>query len=115
MNNLDELKIAVEKFSKDRDWGRFHTPKNLATAVSVEVAELQEIFMWLTPDESSALSENSMAKVQDEVGDILICLVNFANSLGIDLLSAASQKLQKNESKYPIEKARGSAKKYNEL
>ena len=115
MRTLEELSRAVEKFSKDRDWGRFHTPKNLVTAVAVEVAELQEIFMWLSPEESGALSDDVKAKVLDEVGDVLICLLNFSNSLGIDPLMAAAQKIKKNEQKYPVEKSRGLAKKYDEL
>ena len=115
MHNLDELKTLIRKFAKDRDWEQFHTPKNLATAVGVEAAELQEIFMWLTPEESLNLPSEARARVEDEVGDILICLVNFAMSLNIDPMAAASQKLQKNELKYPVNKSKGVAKKYTEL
>jgi dCTP diphosphatase len=115
MKNLDELKNMVVKFARDRDWDQFHSPKNLAMAVTVEAAELQEIFMWLTQDESFQLTAAQKSKVVDEVGDILICLVNFSAKLGIDPLEAAAQKIKKNHEKYPVDKSRGSAKKYDEL
>lgn len=95
MRSLDELKDAVLKFAKDRDWEKFHTPKNLSTAVAVEAAELQELFMWLTPDESQKLTPEQRVKVEDEVGDVLICLVNFAARAGIDPLAAAAKKSKK--------------------
>ena len=114
MKSLEELKDAVLKFAKDRDWEKFHTPKNLSTAVAVEAAELQELFMWLTPGESQKLTAEQRIKVEDEVGDVLICLVNFAARAGIDPLAAATKKIQKNNEKYPADKTRGSAKKYDE-
>ena len=114
MRSIDDLKEAVIKFAQDRDWEKFHTPKNLSAAVAVEAAELQELFMWLTPEESQNLTPDKRAKVEDEVGDVLICLVNFAARVGIDPLAAAAQKIQKNTEKYPADKTRGSAKKYNE-
>ena len=114
MRSIDDLKEAVIKFAQDRDWEKFHTPKNLSAAVAVEAAELQELFMWLTPEESQNLTPDKRAKVEDEVGDVLICLVNFAARAGIDPLAAAAQKMQKNNEKYPADKTRGSAKKYNE-
>jgi NTP pyrophosphatase (non-canonical NTP hydrolase) len=112
---LDELKKMVLKFAQDRDWDQFHTPKNLAMSVVVEAAELQELFMWKTPEESMALDPGLKSKVEDEVGDVLLCLVNFAARAGIDPLEAAYQKIEKNSQKYPIEKARGHARKYDEL
>ena len=114
MRSLEELKAAVLKFAADRDWDQFHTPKNLSTSVAVEAAELQELYMWLTPEQSMALPESTRAKVEDEVGDVLICLVNFAARAGIDPLAAAAKKIQKNHEKYPVDKSRGSAKKYDE-
>ena len=115
MQNLEDLRQALIKFSSDRQWEKFHTPKNLASSLSVEVAELQEIFMWLTPQESVDLNPDLRSRVVDEVGDVLICLLNFCNSLQIDLMHSAKQKLKKNESKYPVEKSRGNAKKYTEF
>ncbi len=115
MNSLDELKAEILKFNADREWEPFHNPKNLSIAVGVEAAELQEIFIWLTAEQSQNLSSELLAKVEDEVGDILICLVNFAAQVGIDPLTAAFKKLKKNHVKYPVDKSRGSAKKYDEL
>lgn len=115
MNSLNELKQAILKFSADRDWTQFHTPKNLSTAVAVEAAELQELFMWLTPEQSLSPSPDLLAKIADEAGDVLICLVNFAARLDIDLLAAAAQKMKTNQEKYPIDKSRGHAKKYTDL
>lgn len=115
MNTLNDLRDAVLKFASDRDWDQFHNPKNLSMSVSVEAAELQELFMWKTPAESQNLSAETRLKVEDEVGDILICLVNFAARSGIDPLAAAFRKLEKNSAKYPIEKAHGHARKYDEL
>lgn len=115
MTSLEELRVALRKFASDREWGQFHTPKNLVACLSVEVAELQEIFMWLTPDQSAHLNSDARTRVEEEVGDVLICLINFCNSLNIDPLLAASSKLVKNELKYPIDKSRGQAKKYTEL
>jgi len=115
MKNLEELRRALRKFASDRDWEQFHTPKNLAAALSVEVAELQEIFMWLTPEQSMNLSDEKRSHVNDEVGDVFICLLNFCNRLGVDPISAAAEKLSKNEAKYPVEKSRGHAKKYTDF
>jgi dCTP diphosphatase len=115
MKTIEDLKLALEKFAQDREWSIFHTPKNLSMCLTVEAAELQELFMWLTPEESVNPSESLRAKVSDEVGDVLICLLNFCRSAKIDALEAAFEKLKKNEAKYPVEKSRGSSKKYTEL
>jgi dCTP diphosphatase len=114
VRDLDELKAAVLAFAKDREWEPFHTPKNLSAAVAIEAAELQELFLWLTPEQSEVLAPDLKAKIEDEVGDVLICLVNFAARAGIDPLAAAARKILKNHEKYPVEKVRGSAKKYDE-
>jgi dCTP diphosphatase len=115
MKSLEDLKSAVLRFASERDWEQFHTPKNLSIAVAVEAAELQELYMWLTPEQSRSPSPELLAKIEDEVGDVLICLVNFAARAGIDPLAAAVQKIIKNQQKYPIETSRGLAKKYDEL
>jgi dCTP diphosphatase len=115
MKSLEDLKEAVLNFAAERDWEQFHTPKNLSTAVAVEAAELQELYMWLTPEQSQTPSPELQAKIEDEVGDVLICLTNFAARAGVDLLGAAANKIKKNQQKYPVEKARGLAKKYTEL
>ena len=112
---LDELKREILDFSLERDWAQFHTPKNLSVAVSVEAAELAEIFMWQTPEESAQMDAATIDKVRDEAGDVFICLVNLCARLDIDLLAAAHAKIQKNRIKYPVAKAKGIAKKHNEL
>jgi len=104
----------VRIFRKQRDWDQYHSPKNLAMALSVEVAELVEHFQWLTQEQSRNLSSEKLAKAKEEIGDIMIYLVNLADKLEIDPLVAAYDKLQKNEKKYPVEKARGRSDKYNE-
>ena len=112
---LAKLSADIQTFCSERDWEQFHNPKNLAIAISVEASELLEIFQWLTPEQSHHLSQTQKAEARDELGDVLICLLNFAHRLGCDPLEAAEQKLEKIKAKYPIEKAKGLAKKYNEL
>ena len=112
---LEELQREVVEFARERDWEQFHAPKNLAMSVSVEAAELLEVFMWISPEESRQLDAKKLAQAKDEMGDVLICLTNLAAQLGVDLLSAAHEKIQKNRDKYPVSKAKGSAKKYDDF
>ena len=100
-NNLQELRDALRVFAAQRDWRRFHTPKNLAMALIVEAAELVEHFQWATAEESVTLSPEKAEQVEDEVADVLIYLVEMADVLGIDLLAAAQRKMHKNALKYP--------------
>ena len=99
--NLAELSERLRSFARERDWEQFHAPKNLAMALSVEVAELVEHFQWLTPEQSNALAPDKLAEVRDEVADTLIYLVEFADALGIDPIAAARDKIAKNAVKYP--------------
>ncbi len=101
-NNLVALRDTLRDFSAARGWRVYHTPKNLAMALIVETAELVEHFQWATPEESSALSPDKVAEVQDEVADVLIYLVELADALGIDLIEAAHAKIVKNALKYPV-------------
>ncbi len=112
---LAKLIAEIRHFSEERDWRQFHNPKNLAAAVTVEAAELLEIFMWLTVEQSRQLPAEKLQDTRDEIGDVLICLLNLADQLGIDAVDAALQKMVKNRAKYPVDKAKGLAKKYNEL
>lgn len=112
---LADLRLKLRRFAAERDWDQFHSPKNLAMALSVEAAELLEHFQWLSDAESSALSPELRAKVSEEIADVLLYLVRLADKLGVDLTVAASEKLKLNATKYPAEKARGSNKKYSEL
>ena len=113
--SLEKLRLALAKFNGDRDWDKFHAPKNLATALSIEASELLEVFVWLSEQESRTLSEKALASAKEEIGDVMICLVNLAAKLGIDPVEAAFAKLEKNAMKYPVEKSRGKAKKYTDL
>lgn len=113
--SLEELRGALERFASDRDWDQFHSPKNLAIALSVEAAELLEHFQWTSEAESEVLTPDQHAKVREEIADVLLYLIRLADKLNIDLLAAASDKIQVNAAKYPVDKARGSSKKYTEL
>jgi dCTP diphosphatase len=115
MNELKKLAETLEQFALDRDWNQFHSPKNLAMALSVEAAELMEEFQWLTEDQSAKLPPEKLSRVKDEIGDVFNYLVRLSTKLNIDLLKAANDKILINEKKYPVEKAKGNAKKYNEL
>ncbi|MGO8973730.1 MAG: nucleotide pyrophosphohydrolase [Steroidobacteraceae bacterium] len=113
--SLKELRGALQRFASERDWDQFHSPKNLAIALSVEAAELLEHFQWMPEAESKVLSPDQQAKVREEIADVLLYLIRLADKLNIDLLAAASDKIQVNAAKYPVDKARGSSKKYTEL
>ncbi len=101
IETLTALRDALRDFCTERDWHRYHTPKNLAMALIVEAAELVEHFQWMTPEESLALSPEKLAAVRDEVADTFIYLVELADVLGVDLLAAARDKMAKNAVKYP--------------
>ncbi len=112
---LAELSAQIDDFVAERDWQQFHSPKNLAMALIVEAAELVEHFQWLDAVESDALDEAKRGEVADELADILIYTLRLAGRLDIDLEQAALTKMEKNRRKYPAEKARGVALKYNKL
>lgn len=100
---MGELQRGLAEFAAARDWQRFHTPKNLAAALSVEAAELLEIFQWLTPEESARVMERSEAahQVEDEVADVLAYLLQLCEVLGVDALSALAEKMERNERRFP--------------
>ena len=101
------LKARIERFARDRRWGKFHTPKNLAMAMVKEAAEVVEIFQWLTPREAKALSGERRAHLAEELADTYVYLSKIADAFGIDLDEAALAKMDKNELKYPVERNRG--------
>jgi dCTP diphosphatase len=111
---ITSLQQQLRQFAHERDWEQFHTPKNLAMALSVEAAELQEIFQWLTAEQSAHLDDKQRAQTAEELADVLLYLCRLADVLGIDLATAAQQKLKRNAEKYPAERVRGSSAKYNE-
>jgi len=112
---MENLVKELREFAKERDWEQFHSPKNLAMALVVEAAEIVEHFQWLTEEQSRNLPPDKLEKIKEEIADVMIFLTNLADRLGIDPLEAAKDKIEKNKRKYPVEKAKGSAKKYNEL
>lgn len=114
-DGLGGLRDSLRKFAAERDWDQFHSPKNLASALAVEAAELLEVFQWLTEEESRALTPEQHARAREELADVLNYLVRLADKLDVDLLAAARDKIRKNALKYPVDKSRGSAKKYSEL
>ena len=111
---MDELRDALRAFARERDWLKFHTPKNLSMALSVEVAELLEHFQWLENSESFGVGTEKHFKIQEEIGDVLIYLVRLSDVLDIDPLLAAKKKFERNSEKYPADAVRGSSKKYDE-
>jgi|SRR5690606_13096307 len=114
MNDMDEIKEKLRQFAMARDWDQFHSPKNLSMALAGEVGELLELFQWLTEEQSNNLSREQRAAVEEEVADVFLYLLRMADKLGIDLLSAANNKIIINEQKYPVDKVKGSSKKYTE-
>lgn len=115
IDTLDTLRDRIRAFAEARAWDRYHTPKNLAMALTVEAAELQEPFQWLTPEQSLNLNPDQREAVRQEIADVLIYLTRLADLLDIDLLDAAARKLAINARKYPVGKAHGNALKYSEL
>lgn len=115
IERIEQLAEAVRAFGRERDWHLFHSPKNLTSALIVEAAELLEPFQWLTQEESRNLPPAKKEAVRQEMADVFIYLISLANCLDIDLLKAAEDKLTINAAKYPVEKARGNAAKYDEL
>ena len=113
-DGLAVLRNALRRFAAERDWGQFHTPKNLAIALSVEASELLEHFQWLTAEQSAALDDAALARVREEMADVLLYLVRLADVLGIDLVAAARDKMVLNAKKYPADKVRGSSRKYDD-
>lgn len=112
---LQALQKALREFARERDWEQFHTPKNLATALSVEAAELLEHFQWLTDEQSRTLDEAKRTAVGEELADVLLYLLQLADKLDIDPLQAAERKLRLNADKYPADRARGRSDKYTEI
>jgi dCTP diphosphatase len=112
---LHDLTLRLRRFAAERGWNATDTPKNLAVAVLVEAAELQEHFQWLSEEESARLPADKLCSVSLEMADVLIFLLRLADTLGIDAAAAAQRKIAINARKYPTDKARGRATKYTEL
>jgi NTP pyrophosphatase (non-canonical NTP hydrolase) len=109
--DLDSLRDRLRAFALERDWGQFHSPKNLACALSVEAAELLEHFQWMTEEHSRAPTDAQREEIAHEAADVLLYLIQIADQLGIDLLAAADRKMALNAARYPVATARGSSRK----
>lgn len=115
---IGEIKARVLAFARERDWEQFHAPKNLSMALAAEAGELMEHFLWDTPESSrTKVSDDAVrrAKIEEELSDVVIYALEFANMTGIDVASAIERKMMQNAAKYPVEKAKGRSVKYNEL
>ncbi len=115
MTELESLREQLREFAAARDWDQFHSPKNLAMALSAEAGELLEIFQWLTEEQSRSLAPDAHAAASDEIADVLLYLIRLGDKLGIDPIVAARRKLLANAEKYPADKARGNSRKYTDL
>ena len=109
MSDLADLQKRILEFRDAREWGQYHNAKDLAACLSVEAAELLELFLWKKPEEAPS------DKIADELSDVLYCVLLIAKECQIDIYQAALKKLDKNGEKYPVEKSKGSNKKYSEL
>lgn len=111
---MEDLQTAIRTFIAERDWEQFHSPKNLAMALSVEASEIVEHFQWLTEEQSRNLLPEKLAQVREEIGDVMIYLTELAVALGVDPVEAARSKVKINEQKYPVDLVKGKAFKYTE-
>ena len=114
MSELFKVRDELRAFAAERDWDQFHSPKNLASALAVEAAELLEPFQWLTEEQSKHLTDKQLAAVRDELADVQIYLIRLADKLDIDLMAAVRDKIVRNAEKYPAGQFRGSVRKYSE-
>lgn len=115
---LGEIKARVLAFAHERDWEQFHAPKNLSMALAAEAGELMEHFLWDTPEASreKVVSDPArLAKIEEELADVVIYALEFANMTGIDVAAAIERKMAQNAAKYPVAKAKGRSAKYTEL
>jgi dCTP diphosphatase len=114
---LADLKSATAKFAKERDWEQFHAPKNLSMAIAAEAGELMEHFLWVSTGSSQGIlsTPEKKAKIAEELADVVIFTLQFANMTGIDIAASVEAKIAKNAAKYPVAKARGRSEKYTDL
>jgi NTP pyrophosphatase (non-canonical NTP hydrolase) len=114
---LADLKTRVLAFARERDWEQFHAPKNLSMALAAEAGELMEHFLWATPEQSAAVAKDpaKRRRIEDELADVVIYALEFANVTAMDVSAAIERKMADNAKKYPVEKSRGRSDKYTEL
>ena len=114
---VSELRDRILAFVKEREWEQFHSPKNLSMALAAETGELMEHFLWATPEESKEIAKDprKRAKIAEELADVVIYALEFANATDLDVAAAVEAKMAANAKKYPVEKAKGRADKYTDL
>ena len=112
---MQDTIAKIRKFRDERDWKQFHDPKNLAASISIEAAELLELFQWMGGEEATRYAAENKERVAEEIADVAIYLIELADVTGIDLLQAIDAKLEKNAAKYPVDKSRGVWTKYTHL
>jgi len=112
---LSAIQTDLRAFNAERDWGQYHSPRNLAMALSAEAGELLSLYLWCSDGGPQPPVAARAAKVEDEAADVLISLLNLCNAAGIDLSAAVERKMSKNREKYPVESAKGKLEKYTEL
>jgi dCTP diphosphatase len=113
--SIEELQERIRRFRDERDWMQFHNHKDMATALAIEAAELQELFLWKQGEEIEAVASAKHEQIREELADVAVYLLELADNLGVDLAEAIVSKLEKNAAKYPVHKAKGSSAKYDEL
>ena len=112
---IQMIKQKVAEFNQERDWGQFHSPRNLSMALNVEASELMELFLWSRDDGPQPPVDSRKQQVEEEAADVMICLLNFCLQMNLDLAAAVDRKLIQNAEKYPVEKAKGRSEKSHEL
>lgn len=112
---IEEITARIRAFRDARDWMQFHNPKELAVALTAEAGELLQHFVWQQPDQIEQRAKDKLPEIRDEMADVAILLFEMADNLGVDLGQAMVDKLERNDARYPVDKARGSNAKYNEL
>ena len=113
-DSLNDIRVRLAAFAQERDWDQFHTPKNLAMALSVEVAELVEHYQWLPTGADAELDDAKRTGIRHELADVLMYLVRLADKSGVDLHAAVLEKMVLNAEKYPVDQVRGDARKYSD-
>ena len=115
--SIIELKKRVQRFVDDRNWSKYHNPKDLAISIAIEASELMELFQWVKEDELGKIMDDrsKLTRLEEELADIMIYCLSLANVLNVDVAQAVTNKIHKNEDKYPVDRVKGSYKKYTEL
>ena len=115
MNYFDSVVGKIREFRDERDWKQFHHPKDMAAGLAIEASELMELFLWKNEQEQIEIVETKREQIEDEMADIGMFLLELADNLNVDLLTAIEAKIEKNAEKYPVEKSKGRSAKYTEL